>query len=212
MLLAFHVGVLVMGIAPFPQYPLRNLLEVFGASWSFLPPVLVVAVLVSQHIARKDPLGVDVRTLAGMLVESILWTLPLLAVRLLRNRATAGDVSGGWLGGIVQQVLYEMGVGVYEEFVFRLVLVGLLLLLLADVFSVPEAWASAVAVVGSAIVFALAHFRLGGAWGGVPFEWGRFLFLAPAGVLWGGVLIYRGFGVAVGAHVAWNLLHRLALS
>ncbi len=212
MLLAFHIGVLAMGIAPFPQYPLRNLLEVFGATWSLLPPVLVVAVLISQHVARKDPLRVDAPTLAGMLGESILWTLPLLAVRLLRSRAAAGDVSGGWLGGVAQQVLYEMGVGVYEEFVFRLVLVGLLLLVLVDVFGVPEAWSSAVAVVVSAIVFALAHFRMGGAWGGAAFEWGRFLFLAPAGVLWGGVLIYRGFGVAVGAHVCWNLLHRLVLS
>ncbi len=35
--------------------------------------------------------------------------------------------------------------------------------------------------------------------------WHDFIFLAVAGTLWGALYVYRGFAVAVGSHIVWNL-------
>jgi hypothetical protein len=95
-----------------------------------------------------------------------------------------------------------LGAGVYEEALFRLVLVpvffGVLRLLQA-----PQVMASALAVTGSALLFSLAHHA------GTPgeaFTWFAFVFRWMAGVFFAWVFVLRGFGIAVGTHTAYDIL------
>ncbi|MFP4052328.1 MAG: CPBP family intramembrane glutamic endopeptidase [Phycisphaerae bacterium] len=211
LLVLFHVGVLAWGIHDYPEYPMRVFLQYFGVTTSFLPPLLVVGVLLAQHLARRDPWTARPWTLLGMLGESVAWTLPLLAVQYLRDLAISADLASTLPAarGLGKQIVFYMGTGVYEEFVFRLVAISLLMLVLVDLLALPETAAAITAVVVSAVLFALAHFGIPGVWEGASFSWPRFLFLAPAGVLWGGLYAFRGFGIAVGSHVTWNVLHLL---
>ncbi|WP_169976245.1 CPBP family glutamic-type intramembrane protease [Tautonia rosea] len=95
-----------------------------------------------------------------------------------------------------------VGAGIFEEAVFRLGLLGICYAVLR-VLHMPNVLATAMAVSGSALVFSMAHHV-----GEVPgaFSWSTFVFRWLAGVYFAWVMIFRGFGIAVGTHLAYDLL------
>jgi membrane protease YdiL (CAAX protease family) len=95
-----------------------------------------------------------------------------------------------------------LGAGVYEEALFRLVLVPVLFGLL-KLLQTPQILASALAVTGSALLFSLAHHAGSPA---EPFTWFAFVFRWMAGVYFAWVFVIRGFGIAVGTHAAYDIL------
>ena len=104
------------------------------------------------------------------------------------------------------------GAGIYEEFAFRLVLIGLLLLLLVDVWEGSKIGMAAIAIGLTAIIFSLYHPQV---WAGATMRsqllWEPFLFRVWAGGYLGMVFLMRGYGITVGAHIAYNVYAVLAL-
>jgi hypothetical protein len=95
-----------------------------------------------------------------------------------------------------------LGAGVYEEALFRLLLVPAAFALLR-LLQTPVVLASTLAVTASALLFSLAHHA------GTPgetFTWFAFIFRWAAGVYFAWVFVFRGFGVAVGTHTAYDIL------
>ena len=94
-----------------------------------------------------------------------------------------------------------------------MVLIGLLLLLLVDVWEGPKVGMAVIALGLSAIVFSLYHPQV---WAGATMTsqllWRPFLFRALAGGYLSGVFLLRGYGITVGAHVVYNVYIVLALS
>ena len=95
-----------------------------------------------------------------------------------------------------------LGAGVYEEALFRLVLIPLIYAALR-VLQTPAVLASALAVTAAGLLFSLAH-HAGSP--GEAFTWFAFLFRWLAGVYFAWVFVVRGFGVAVGTHTAYDIL------
>ncbi len=185
-------------VAPASRLDLLRLLGYFHITARFLAPLTIVAVLLGQHIARRDPWKPQPATLAGMVCEGLFWTLPLLVIGLLRGQLA--PASGGFRGG-ADYLFADLGAAVYEEFVFRLVLINLALLIFVDIFSLAEKYVLPAAAVVSALLFALYH-PLGAE---ISVFWPRFLTHSLEGLLWATLLIYRGFGISVLSHVSWNL-------
>jgi hypothetical protein len=199
---------------------MRHGLAVLGLTDRWFPPVcLVLALLVWQAVAAREwrfsPL-----VPFGMAVESLIWAIALVGLsRLVDFGFENLERSPHWLanavGGVpagtsapsadqrTASVLFGfLGAGVYEEALFRLVLVplgfGLLRLL-----QTPPVLASTLAVTASALLFSLAHHA------GTPgetFTWFAFVFRWAAGVYFAWVFVFRGFGVAVGTHTAYDIL------
>ena len=98
-----------------------------------------------------------------------------------------------------------VGAGVYEEFIFRLALISLIMLIFVDIFDLRKDIVAAVAVIMAGCIFSLYHFPAEQltSWDGWP--WHEFIFRAVAGVYLGAIFILRGFGIAVGAHICYNL-------
>lgn len=184
-----------------------EVLRYFGATEAFLPGLLVIVVLVFQQIARRDPWAIDPATVGGMMGESVLWTLPLIGIGQLTGRlaAAAGAASAASGRGALDVAVEAAGAGVYEEFVFRLVLISLTVFLLTDLAGLRRDRSTAIAVLVAAVAFSLCHFSFGSSEAANAFRWPEFIFLAVAGVLWGGLYVYRGFAVAVGSHLFWDL-------
>lgn len=92
--------------------------------------------------------------------------------------------------------------GVYEELVFRVLLLGTLVLVFTRVRSFPR-WASYfLALLISSIAFAVAHyFSLGRA----PFDRHVFLLRQIGGVCFGLIYCLRGFGIAAYTHTLYDL-------
>ncbi len=204
---------------------LLGFFEWFGLSGFLLPGLIVVAALLGWHIVRKDPWQWQPKTYALMSVESLLAAIPLFMFALvMAPRPAAAGVVQGLLAGVgassgvmlgsaantpwQAEVIFSVGAGLYEELLFRLVLIALLHALLVDWLALPDVWGSLLAMVISSLAFALYHFAPGN-----PFSWSLLGFYTVAGFYLACIFVLRGIGIAAGCHavydlfvVAWHLL------
>jgi len=126
---------------------------------------------------------------------------PLLAST--DNAATGLDGVASWRHGVV----FAVGAGVYEELVFRLILIAIAHMVLSDLLALPTSWSAGGAIAISAIAFALYHpfaSHLPWQWGSG--DWGRFAFYTLAGLYFAAIYVYRGFGIVAATHALYDVM------
>src|SRR5690606_8210609 len=111
------------------------------------------SILLAWHIAARHPWRFDGFVLAGMLGESLIYTVPLFAIRL----ALQAEVPGAYRAALLDSVFRSFGAGIYEELVFRLICITLLIILLIDLARLPRGPAAVTIVILSALLFAYQH-------------------------------------------------------
>ncbi len=183
----------------------------FGVGGLYLPGVLVVVVLLMWHFFTRDTWQVHAGVLGGMFVESVLWTLPLLVIGQIANRLVTGDTTvpaaAALLLGVESQpwtarAVLAIGAGVYEELIFRMVLIAAAHLLIVDLLGTRELPGRAIAILAAAVAFALYH-DVRTPEGAVD-TW-AFSFYLGAGVFFGAIYVWRGFGIVVATHALYDL-------
>jgi hypothetical protein len=146
-----------------------------------------------------------------MIVESLVWAVALVGISRLidlgfsyleHGRAPMLAMERTALDPTLRALIGYLGAGVYEETLFRLMLVPTLFGILR-LLQMPQVVASSWAVTAAALLFALAH-HAGSP--GESFTWFAFIFRWMAGVFFAWVFIIRGFGIAVGTHTAYDVL------
>lgn len=188
---------------------LYRFFEMLGVSGYYLPGLIVIVVLLSWHFARRDPWRVRPGLYGWMTCESLLLSLPLFVFQmvLFRHVAMMALQAGGSGGPHWRaEVIFAVGAGIYEEMLFRLIGITLLHLLLADLLAIPRRFADPAAVIVAALLFAFYHFPDGFDSPRNPFAWGKFIFYTAAGVYFGVIFVWRGFGIAAGTHAMYDLL------
>ena len=100
------------------------------------------------------------------------------------------------------QLVVSLGAGIYEELLFRVVLVGALLWVSRSVLHLGRGPAATIAVVVSALIFSAFHYV--GALGDT-FTPASFVFRAIAGVAFSVLYVTRGFGVTAWTHALYDL-------
>jgi hypothetical protein len=189
-------------------------------AWVF-PGLVVVVILFCWHMVSHHPWSIKPRWIGGMGLESFLLTLPLFALGSIMNSSqhfsvvlplAAGDPNGAKAGLDVYlaNLTTSIGAGIYEELVFRLILIGLIIMVFQDLMKAKETAAVLVAVAVSALLFA-GHHYIGFENGHFyqlqeRFSVGSFIFRSMAGVYFAMLLRYRGFGVIAGTHAAYDVL------
>jgi hypothetical protein len=189
------------------DYWMRSILAHAGAGHLLLP-VLVVAALLVWHLAGKHPWRLRAETQLGMLAESLLFAIGLIALgrfHQLLFDLRISDFQHAPLAmmtpAAVKAVTY-VGAGVYEEVLFRLCLIPAACLAFR-LFEFPSRLAAVMAAVTTSFLFAIAH-HIGPA--ADAFNVFSFSFRAAAGVFFATVFLLRGFGITVGCHAAYDLL------
>jgi membrane protease YdiL (CAAX protease family) len=187
---------------------LRSGLRLFGKRALFTLTLVTALGLAAFVVLRVRDAKREVGLLPLMLAEGAFYGLLLFGAATLLSHAFP---VGRWIGlfrasGPLQAVGAfgtAIGAGIFEELVFRgvvltAVLYGMKALAGADRWS-----ASAVAVVLSAALFSAYHH-----WGagGEPWDAARFTFRFHAGVILGIVFRTRGLGIAAFAHGAYDAL------
>ena len=189
---------------------LQDFFGLFGATPYYLPGLAVLAVLLAWHIAQRDPWEVDWRVVGLMFVESCILALPLLAINNFVHRQAesailaAVDPAADPFRRSVQLFLLSMGAGIYEELVFRLILISALNVIFIDILGRSKAVGFVVAIVLSAVLFSAYHYL-----GNETFSLWTFIFRSVAGVYLALCFIFRGFGIAVGSHAAYDVIATL---
>jgi membrane protease YdiL (CAAX protease family) len=107
------------------------------------------------------------------------------------------------------RIAVSIGAGLYEELVFRLLLIWLLLTVLVDFVKFSRRVAVPIAVGLSALAFTVYH-PLHDADG--TFIAQRFAFYLVAGVYFGVLLLMRGFGIVVATHALYDIATALLAS
>jgi membrane protease YdiL (CAAX protease family) len=170
----------------------------FGATGKYLPAMAVAGILLSWHIARGDAWKIRVGTLGGMVVESFVLAIPLILMGCVAARywsLAASRLPDSSL------IILSIGAGIYEELVFRLMILTILHLLLIDILKLRKSWSYLLMVLISSLLFAGYHYL-----GNEHFVWQTFVFRTAAGLYFGAIFVFRGFGITAGSHAAYDIL------
>ena len=160
--------------------------------------IAIVVVLLVWHMLERSPWRVSIAACGFMAVESLLLTVPLLVLSQIVTKTLAGAFAPAlqdldkW-----SQVSISIGAGLYEELMFRMLLIAVLHTLLVDVGKASHNLGATIAVVVSAAAFAWYH----------PLKAPTdtvFYFLA--GLYFGTVYVARGFGIVVAVHAFYDIL------
>ena len=106
------------------------------------------------------------------------------------------------LGGPTQ-IMVSLGAGIYEELLFRVVLVGGLSVLAGRVFGWSPRSAGGFAVVVSALLFSSFHYV--GAYGDT-LQLSSFVFRFLAGLVFSTLYVLRGYGVTAWTHSIYDIV------
>ena len=153
---------------------------------------------------RAHPGGLRVAYFAGMLAESAVLAV---LVGVVIGRATSALLrylvlgpSGGL--DLPNQLMISLGAGIYEELLFRVIVVGALAALGRRVFHWSPRGAGIVACVVGALLFSGFHYI--GPYGD-HLEAGSFIFRALAGLTFSALYLLRGFGVTAWTHALYDI-------
>ena len=214
MLLCYELGAVLLGpqaLRNGADVWLRRSLDWIGFGQYFLLPLLTCGILLAWHHAARHEWRIRWSVCGGMLAESILLGLVLLAAAQFQRSIFAALESPAGLtaeiagsSGIGGRIVGYFGAGVYEELLFRL------MLLPAAVSGLRLCGASrraslACAVLITSLVFSAAHYEFFASQGDA-FQWFSFVFRFFAGVFFSVLFVVRGFGVTAGSHAFYDIL------
>ncbi len=208
LLIVYELGVVVLGVQTGADVWMRKTLNILGFGQHLLLPVLTVALLLGWHHLKRRQWRVPAGVLPGMLAECLLLAI-VLRVILQLQKGLFGLVSGGGTASLADSFkklaggfIGYLGAGIYEELLFRLILLSLVIWLLYRL-GVPSGKGFIIAVAATSVVFAVAHYV--GPYG-EQFQTFSFVFRFIAGVFFSVLFVYRGFGIAAGTHAFYDIL------
>lgn len=212
LLLLYEVMILVanraggVGVRVGAEVWIKSVLQLVGPSWIILLGVLVVglgvAILLSER-HKKLPLRADY--FGGILLESTVYAVIVAGIV---SKIVGLAFSGSALAmsdlsfGLFTNLALSIGAGLYEELLFRVILVGGLFVVLKAVFRKPVPAYLLAALVGAAI-FSWVHYV--GPFGD-PFQWASYTFRFLFGLALNVIFLLRGFGVAAWTHALYDVL------
>jgi hypothetical protein len=235
LLVLYEGGVVILGpsaVRNGADVWLRQFLDTLGFSQYFLLPALTIGLLLAWHYVARERWKLSAGVVYGMLAESAVLGLMLVAVARIEGMVAASALQSGpyvdpnadgqqvmlqqvtmtvpWImagrGAFLGRMLGYVGAGVYEEMLFRLLLVPPLAQS-AKHFGAPRAWGIAAVVLLTSLVFSGAHY-IGPH--GDAFDTFTFLFRFTAGAFFAVLFVFRGFGIAAGTHALYDIFVSLS--
>lgn len=195
-----------------------------GVPVEWLFPILAPLLLLGWQFVARRPWKWSYETLAGMFAESLMFAMFLVLIG--QATAYAFPILGLpplALNNLPRAVTF-LGAGIYEEMLFRLTLLPCCFLVLRMLF-VPAILSMLASILISSWLFATAHYisstalfsplELSQATTMVlnqPELWFSYTFRFLAGILFSVLFWVRGFGIAVGCHILYDLFVGVVLA
>jgi len=184
---------------------------IFGA-WGpplFGAAVALILLALAVRDSRRSGAGIRPRFYVLMLLESAVLALAfgvivgLITAQLLNAFPLAiGQAKDAAATSWPVMLMVSLGAGVYEELVFRVLLVSGLLFVARTLFGWGNAAATTFAVIAGALVFSAFHYI--GAYGD-PLELPSFMFRTVAGLAFSGLYVTSGFGITAWTHALYDV-------
>ncbi len=197
-------------------------------------PLAVLIILLAMQITSKAKWKIHVPDLFVMVAECIALAVPLIVLSLLMNRPSMdnpiylnqnispaqteqvdvfsdpqpqfrSETNKNLMGIIVTGI----GAGIYEELVFRLIMIGIFIIIFQDILGLKPSHAIIISVIASSLFFSLHHhfIFLDGEFS-VPekFSTVSFLFRTLAGIYFAVLYAIRGYGITAGTHAFYDII------
>ena len=180
---------------------MRQVLESFGIygmygfGGTFLIGFLIAFIRQKKNLRTSE---IKSRFLLIMFFESISWAT-LLVIMMIKIPTFLSLSNEDHL---IQQVVLAIGAGIYEEFVFRVLLISGLAILFGLIFNWGEFGKTFLSVIISSAIFSIFHFF--GSYGDT-FSFPLFFVRFFAGIFLAMIYIFRGFGITAYAHSIYDL-------
>lgn len=193
------------------QSILLGFFQDFGVVGRFVPAIAVIVVLLAWQVLKDDPWRIRPIMLPAMLLESFVWTVPLVVlialVQLIGSGGAPAPAVQAQPGSLLDlswqsRVTVSLGAGLYEEFLFRMVGMAALHMVLVDMARMTERVGVALSIVLTAAAFAAYHDVIGPD-GGIQVL--KAAQLMCAGAYFGVVFWLRGFGIVVAVHALYDV-------
>ena len=202
---------------------LQNMLEYigFGGKMTWIaPPMVVVVLLLAFQISSKKSWHVEMMDTWPMHIECMLLAVPLIVLSLFINSsstpepnqvaAICAQTNGAQTHySLLTDIITGVGAGIYEELLFRLILIVVLMMLFQNVLKLSHKTSIILSVCISALLFS-AHHHINFADGQfsmtAPFNWTAFIFRAMAGAYFAVLFAVRGFGITAGTHAWYDII------
>ena len=199
---------------------LQNLVKMLGFSsrtaW-LMTPLIVVIILLALQVTSRKPWKIRFGDIAVMSVECVMMAMPLIALSMVLNRHLAVNAVTplftpavqGQSSQLLVDVVTGIGAGIYEELVFRLILICLLMVFFQDFLKMARKNAIILSVLISAALFSIHHhiYYLGGSFETAEaFTIAKFVFRTAAGIYFAAIFAIRGFGIVAGAHACYDII------
>ena len=184
------------------DFLMRSILESFGILGLYgLGAIFLIGFIITYIYFFNDNSNKSIRAdyLFIMIFESVCWAL-ILYFLLSKFMLVLMNPIGKT---ITQQVTLAVGAGIYEEFLFRVMLISGLTGIIGFVFLWSEKARKAAALIIAAGIFSAFHFM--GDYGDY-FSMELFLLRFFAGIVLGILYISRGFGITAYAHSIYDLI------
>ena len=182
---------------------IKQVLGSLGGTGVFALGILVLLIGVAVFVSeRSKRIPLQPSYFAGLIAESFFYAVVV---------AIIVSTMVGWLFsmfptqvevGTAKMLVLSIGAGLYEELVFRVVLVGGLFWVF-QLMTHSKTTAYILAALIGAIAFSAVHYI--GALGD-PFEMSSFAFRFLFGLALNGLFLVRGFGVAAWTHALYDIL------
>ncbi len=172
--------------------------EWFNVLGYHLPSIVLIAVLIGLHFTKKDKITLAPKTQGWMLIESMLFALPLLVLALI---ITKPNVIYRSELGLPLEITLSLGAGIYEELLFRLIAIAIFHAIFFDLLALPRKWGDSLSVGAAILLFALYHFSSDG----YNFNFFYFLIYIFYGIYFTTLYMTRGFGIAAGVHAFFDV-------
>ena len=167
----------------------------------------VGAWLIARDV-RSNRASIRPALLAGMLLESTCLALIFGIVVAILTAAVLGSPPPMAIGFVQQHIgrltllMISIGAGIYEELLFRVLLVGLIAWTAHKVLGWRPLVAGIVAAVLGALIFSAFHYigPYGDRW-----DVYSFVFRSIAGLFFSGLYLLRGFGITAWTHALYDV-------
>ena len=209
----------------------------FGSKLAWAAPAFaVVIILAALQIASRKQWRFSTGDIGPMAVECTLLAAPLIVLSLFLNtsRTYKGDAEQFYSGSaqlqaeiitaesvaeysddqgqeqsVLANIVTGIGAGIYEELLFRLILICALMALFQNVFQLSHKNSIIMSILISAALFSVHHhivFIDGQLTLSSPFNWMEFSFRTIAGVYFAVLFAIRGFGITAGTHAFYDII------
>ena len=181
---------------------IRNLLESMGLLGIYSTGIILfIGFFLVLFLQRKTLMGTafNKQFLPFMILESLLWGLFLyISMGVLLQSFFANPSGRVWFG----QIVMSLGAGIYEEILFRLILITIISKVLKLIFHWRGFVCQFYSILIAACFFSLFHFV--GVYADTP-DISLFLVRFFGGCFLGSLFLLRGFGITAYTHL--SLIH-----